>query len=68
MRAKNPLRVFASSPTDLLHGCAEFLINNLHVIYIGIIIYNTQALLMSSVSETIKCWTGVNIAINEVDT
>lgn len=67
MRPKNRLRVFASSPTDLLHGCAEFPINNLHVIYIGIR-YNTQASLTSSVSETKDCWAGVSIAINKVDT
>lgn len=67
LRLKNTLRVFASSPADLTHGCAELLINILYVIYIGIIIYIAQASLMSSVSETIKCWAGLNVAINKVD-
>lgn len=67
LRPKNPLRVFAGSPTDLLHGCAKLLITILYVIYIGMIIYNTQTSLMSGVSETIKCWAGLNIAMNKVD-
>lgn len=68
LRLKNLLRVFADSPADLLRGCAELFISILYAIYIGIITYNTQASLMSGVSETIECWAGLNIAINKVDT
>jgi len=68
LRPKNPFGVFDDYPTDLLHGCTELLINILYVIYVGIIIYNTKASLKSGVSETTKCWAGLNSAIHRVDT
>lgn len=42
LRAKNSLRDFAGSSTDLLLLCSELHINILYGIYIGIIIYNTN--------------------------
>lgn len=67
LRSRDLLRVFDGSPTDLLHCCAKLLVNILYVIYIGIIISNAEASLMSDVSEIIKCWAGLNIAFNKVD-
>lgn len=67
LRAKNSLRDFASSSTDLLLLCSELHIHILYGIYIGIIIYNTEVSLMNGVCETRKCWDGLNIVINKVD-
>lgn len=67
LRAKNSLRGFASSSTDLLLLSSGLLFNILYGIYMGIIIYNTEVSLMNGVCETIKCWEGLNIAINKAD-
>lgn len=67
LRAKNSLRDFASSSTDLLLLCSKILINILYGIYLRIIIYNTEASVMNGVSKTIKRWEGLNIATNKVD-
>lgn len=67
LRAKNSLRDFARSSTDLLLLCSKILINTLYGIYLRIIIYKTEASVMNGVSKTIKCWEGLNIATNKVD-
>lgn len=61
LRLKNLLRVFADSPADLLHGCAELFINILYVIYIGIITYNTQASLMSVFLRQLSAGQGLTL-------